>query len=360
MRLLVTGGGTGGHIFPGIAVIKAVQKKLPHSEVMFVSTSRAMDKEIFSQVKLKTSVINCSALKGTTLTNKILSVLQQPSAVYQAYKIIKRFKPEVVFGVGGYVTGPVILAAKLCGIPICIHEQNSIPGLTNKLTGKIADTICISIPGTKGFPVKKTVQTGNPVRQEILQLRGQQKIRKHPPTIIVLGGSQGAHRVNELVVAAVKILVDQGVSLKLIHQTGKLDCEMVSTEYKKIGIDARVEPFIDDMASIYAKADLAISRAGATTLAELSCLGLAAVLIPFPFAADDHQQANAEYYAVNAGCEVHREKELTGNGLAEAVSRCLLAPDTLLEKGEKMASLGMPDAAECIVEQCLQLIKEKK
>ncbi len=359
MRLLITGGGTGGHIFPGIAVAGAIQKRIAAAEVLFVGTSRATDKDIFGQANVATTTINCSGLKGSTVIKKITSLLQQPAAVYEACKILKRFQPDVVLGVGGYVTGPVIVAAKLLGIPVCIHEQNSIPGLANRLAGKIADVICISIPVTKGFPLDKTVQTGNPVRENILSVTRKEQVR-NPLTLLVLGGSQGAHRVNMLMLEAVERLVRAGKEFNLIHQTGKADYEVVEAAYAKLGIKVEVQPFIYDMAAVYREADLAVSRAGATTLAELSSIGIPALLIPYPYAADDHQQSNSEYFAAEKGCHIYKEAELTGDVLADAIESYLSNPESLEEMGRNMKRMGTVDAAEQIIDQCLLLAEKKR
>ncbi|NOQ46666.1 MAG: hypothetical protein GQ559_08360, partial [Desulfobulbaceae bacterium] len=228
MRLIVTGGGTGGHLFPGIAVATGMQQRLPGSQVMFIGTSRRLDRDALVGFPFAKESIHCMGLKGMGLWARLRSMLQLPGAVVEASGILKKFGPDLVLGVGGYVTGPVLLAAKMKKIPTCIHEQNSVPGLANRLAGKIADKVFISLPVRSSFPDKKTVQTGNPVRSDILKAaEARQKRQQGRKTILVLGGSQGAHRVNTLMLEAMEqVSVNLDREVQIIHQTGKTDLDM--------------------------------------------------------------------------------------------------------------------------------------
>lgn len=356
MRLVITGGGTGGHLFPGIAVAGAMLERCQDAEILFITTARSMDQKVLRDSGVQTAVLHCSGLKGATKTETVKSLFRQPAAVLSAFRMMKRFKADLVFGVGGYVTGPVLVAAKMIGLPICIHEQNAIPGLTNRLAGKIADVICTSLPCGSYFPETKTVQTGNPVRREIRSAAASIKQKGDLPTLLVLGGSQGAHAVNVLVVEAAGHLCGKGIRFRIIHQTGSADYEWVESAYRKMKIDGTVEPFFSDMASIYSQADLAVSRAGATTLAELAVMGLPALLIPYPYAADLHQHANARFYTESGGCELYEERDLTGELLASYLANMLETESKRVDMGERMRQKGEPDAAGRIVDQCLALV----
>ena len=355
MRLIIAGGGTGGHLFPGIALATALQQRIPATQVLFIGTSRLLDQQALAGLGFELAALDCGGVKGLNLAAKLRSLLQLPGAVAEALRILRRFGPDLVFGVGGYVTGPVLFAAWLLRIPIGIHEQNSVPGMANKWAGKLADRICISLPCIPPFPPARTVQTGNPVRHEILAAAGQKRLVAATPTVLVLGGSQGAHRVNTLMMAAMEQLVAEHVSVRLIHQTGMADQELVAQCYQRLGIEAEVVPFIRDMAGVYARADLVVSRAGATTLAELAVMGLPTLLIPYPYAADNHQVTNGEYYVKGGGCLVLEESGLSGVILARTLSEHLHNPEELHTMAASMKTMAMPDATDRIVDECLRL-----
>lgn len=359
LRLLLTGGGTGGHLFPAIATAEAFCRRFPGTQVLFVGTRRKMDKVSLARYGFRTRGIHCQGIKGKGLAALAQALLLLPLSLIEALWHILRFRPHLVVGVGGYVTGPVVAAARLLGRPALIHEQNSVPGLANRKLGRLASRICLSLPGSEVFfPAGKTVLTGNPVRQQILELAGKSSENiDEKLTILILGGSLGAHRVNEMVVEAVTrhgALLPPGT--KIIHQTGAADEEMVRTAYALAGIEATVAAFFTDMAEVYRKCDLLVSRAGATTLAELAVLGKPAVLIPYPFAADDHQYRNACYYADSGGAVVLVERELTAGKLAETLAALAGNPARLTGMAEAMRTLGCPDAAERIVDNCLEIM----
>lgn len=355
MRLIVAGGGTGGHLFPGIAVATAVRERLDSSRVLFIGTSRLLDQQALAGLGFELAALECGGVKGLGFGGRLRSLLMMPGAIVEAVRLLRRFRPHLVFGVGGYVTGPVLLAARMLRVPIAIHEQNSVPGMANRLAGKLADRVFISLPCSPPFPVRKTIMTGNPLRREILQAAGRHKQIDPTPTLLVLGGSQGAHRVNVLMMEAMELLQAQGLPLRLIHQTGGADREQVANWYARLGIDAEVESFIRDMAGVYGRADLAVSRAGATTCAELAAMGLPALLIPYPFAADNHQATNGEYYQKGNGCKVLRESGLTGEILAETISKHLRNREELHTMAANMKTMAKPDATERIVDECMRL-----
>jgi len=360
MRLIVAGGGTGGHLFPGIAVAVELRQRIPDAAVLFIGTSRLLDQQALADRGFELAALECSGLKGMSTAAGFRSLLQLPGAVMSAWRLLRRFRADLVFSVGGYVTGPVVLAARLLGVPICIHEQNSVPGLANRLAAKLADRICISLPCLPPFPAGKTVQTGNPVRREIL-LAGQKGHRPdHKTTLLVLGGSQGAHRVNTLMMEAMEIVARESETLKVIHQTGTVDEEMVEQWYERLGVEAEVVPFIHDMARAYAGASLAVSRAGATTLAELAIMGVPALLIPYPYAADDHQTTNGAWYAAGRGCLVLPESGLTGEILAQAIRQHLQNPEELHTMAANMKAMATPDASGRIVDECLAIVSRRE
>jgi len=362
LRLLLTGGGTGGHLFPAIATAEAMCQRFPGTKICFVGTKRKMDAASLARYDFQASTIHCQGLKGKGLLARIRSLGLLPLALIEALWRIFRFRPDLVVGVGGYVTGPVMVAARLLGRPTLIHEQNSVPGLANRKLGALVSRVCLSLPGSEAyFPKGGTVLTGNPVRRQILELAGKQPARKsgEKVTLLVLGGSLGAHRLNELVVEA---LTGYGgrlpAAMEVIHQTGAADEEDVRAAYARKGIPATVAAFFTDMAEIYGKSDLLVSRAGATTLAELAVLGKPAVLVPYPFATDDHQDKNGRYYEAGGGVMVLPERELTGKKLAEILAGLVASPARLQEMAASMRAMGRPEATDRIVDVCLELIEK--
>ena len=355
MRLIVAGGGTGGHLFPGIAVANGMRERVSGTRVLFIGTSRLLDQQALAGLGFELAALECGGVKGLGVMTRLRNLVQMPKAVLEARSMLKTFKPDLVFGVGGYVTGPVLLAARSLGVPIAIHEQNSVPGMANRLAGHLADRVFISLPCKPEFSPKKTIQTGNPVRGEILSASGGVREKKNPPTLLVLGGSQGAHRVNLLMLEAMEILAGQQVQVNLIHQTGSADEAMVREGYARIGARAEVSAFIRDMAQVYGRADLAVSRAGATTLAELAVMGVPALLIPYPYAADDHQTTNGLYYENGHGCKVLPQEALSSEILAKTISEYLQNSEELHNMSANMKTMAMPEATNRIVDECLRL-----
>lgn len=362
MRIIVTGGGTGGHLFPGIAFASGMKKRFPQCRILFIGTRRMLDRQTLSGYDFELDSIQCMGLKGMGIGKRIQSVLQLLPALLESRKKIKEFMPDLILGVGGYVTGPVLAAGKLSGVPLCIHEQNSVPGLANKLLARIVHKIFLSIPCRYRFPEGKTLLTGNPVRQEIIDAAGiRDKGIKKERTILVLGGSQGAHRVNTLMTETMKRLCSEyDGEIQVIHQTGTTDEPGVRAQYEKAGVKAEVQAFFRDMAKLYSRADLVVSRAGATTLAELSVMGIPALLIPYPFAADDHQKINALHYEDGGGAKMFLEKELDSEKLAGAIKDLLTNEEILGQMAENMKSMGRPEATNAIIDACLSLMNSKK
>lgn len=356
IRLLLTGGGTGGHLFPAVATAEEFKAQLPDTEVLFVGTRRKMDSKSLGAYGFTSASILCYGLKGKNPLELVKAVAVLPLSYLQALLIIRRFKPDIIFGVGGYVTGPVIMAGKNLGVPVVIHEQNSVPGLANRKLGRIADKICLSLPGSGSeFPAEKILYTGNPVRSNILRLAQEAPPRKSAKrTLLVLGGSQGAQAVNTVVTEALCAMTDAELRhLRVIHQTGDRDEEQVGNVYRQRGVDAEVAGFFTQMHEIYAQADLLVSRAGATTLSEIAVLGKPAILIPYPSAADNHQEKNGHYYVSGGGAVQFRQKELTAQQLGETILQLINNEQQLHTMGAAMKRLAFPDAAKRIVACCL-------
>ena len=363
IRILLTGGGTGGHLFPGIAAAQALVARRPGSEVLFVGTRRKIDRSSLERYGFAVKSIHCQGLKGKGLVALVQALAMLPLSFVEAAVHILRVRPDVVLGVGGYVTGPVVAMAKVFGIPAVIHEQNSIPGLANRKLGRLVDKICLSIPqSARFFPVANAVLTGNPVRRDILDLACENQTESPTtiPTVVVLGGSQGAHRINELASEAfVRYRKSNGIEVRVIHQTGSADEQMIQARYRDAGVDAVVAAFFGDMAAVYRQADLLVSRAGATTLAEIATLGKPAILIPYPYAADNHQEMNAQHYVLGGGALMFVERDLTSELLADTVMKVLMNSKRKQAMAAAMRRLAYLRAAEDITDVCLELASRK-
>ena len=356
LRLAIAGGGTGGHLFPGIAIAKEWLCRNPENSVLFVGTGREFEKKIVAESGFAHESITAAGIKGLGLFKKLRALGCIPKGIGQAAGILKRFRPHVVLGVGGYSSGPVALAAWLRRTPVVLHEQNLLPGITNRLLARIARRIYLSFSQTL-LPRGKarTVLTGNPVREEFLSGGLKQDRPDKPFTILVSGGSQGAHGINAAVCAALACLKNPA-DLFFIHQTGTADRQAVETAYVRQGVQCTVQPFFFDMAARYHTADLVICRAGATTVAEIAALGKGVIFIPFPFAADNHQVLNARTLADEGAALMVEEKDLTGEILAKWIDHYFENPRELARMAALAAGKGNPDAAGTIVDDIYELL----
>lgn len=355
MRLLLAGGGTGGHLFPAVALAQLLLRKDHDAKVLFVGTERGLERRMLPKLGLPLETIDMVGVVGRGWRGRFQLVPKLMKSLSQARRILKDFAPELVVGVGGYASVPVLLSAKWLGIPYVIHEQNAIPGLSNRLLGRWAQLVCLSFPqSAKGFSAGKTIVTGNPLRtgfEDIAETIPQRK------TLLIFGGSRGAHAINQAVVKMLPILKSWEQEPFILHQTGDEDIHEVQQAYRDADYEhARVVPFIEDMAQAYRQACLVICRAGATTLAELTVCGRPAILVPFPFAAADHQSANAKMLKDAGAARMIPQKELTAAVLAEEVKVLLSDFSRLQEMGRKGRRLGMPHAAERILEECSSLV----
>jgi UDP-N-acetylglucosamine--N-acetylmuramyl-(pentapeptide) pyrophosphoryl-undecaprenol N-acetylglucosamine transferase len=354
-RMVIAGGGTGGHLFPGLAVARELEKRLP-AEILFVVGRRRMESEILSRYGYPVASIDVEGLKGRGWKRGLAVFFKLPKGFFQSICVLREFKPRLVLGVGGYSSGPFCLASRCLGTPTAVHEQNSFPGLTNRLLSRFVDRVFISFEESREhFTGGSLVFTGNPVREELFSKATRSVNGGRAFTILVLGGSQGARAVNEAFVEAVTVLNKQGKYPDLIHQAGEADYDRLKRDYAEKGIPGEVVPFIQDMATAYARADLVVSRAGATTLSELAALGKPSILIPYPHAANQHQETNALALERAGGSEIIRQKELAGKGLARAITRLMDDRTALEEMGRRAKEQGRPEAAKAIVDQLLAM-----
>lgn len=360
MRVLIVGGGTGGHLFPAIALAEAFIKKDPGNLVRFVVTRRPLDAEVLGKRGFSFRVLKVEGIKGRGAAGKIRSMALLPRAFKESLDMLEEIRPEVVLGVGGYVTGPMVLAAWWKGIPCAIQEQNSIPGLTNRILGKVADRIFLAFDDQGSyFPKRKSRLTGNPIREELTAVPGPQASNAGSLTLLILGGSQGAHRINQTVVGALDELRSFQEALYFIHQTGEKDETEVALAYQEKGFGHRVQAFFSDMVSAYGQADMIIGRAGAMTISEITAQGKPSLLIPFPFAANNHQEHNAQALVRAGAAEIILEKDLNPGLLAERIRQWLKDREQLIVMGNKAGTMGRRQAAAEIVDECYRLVEAK-
>ncbi len=367
MRLIVAGGGTGGHLFPGIAVAEEFLARDPANQVLFVGTERGIEARAVPAAGYELELISAAGIRGKGSLSQLKAAAMMMYGYSQSRTILKRFRPDFVLGVGGYASLPMVLAARGMQIPNFIHEQNAIPGMTNKMLARFATQVFITLEESgKYFPKDKILLTGNPLRQQILNLladreqgtgdstsTSNQPCTLHPAPsfhLFIFGGSQGAHAINMAIIEALPVLKQTGVRLAITHQTGEKDYQEVADAYRTAGVEAAVTPFISDMASEYAKADLIICRAGATTIAEATACGKACLFIPFPHAVDDHQRRNAEALLKMSACFMILEQELKGDHLAATIRELVNDPETLRHTGEAAFGVARLDAAKIIVD----------
>jgi UDP-N-acetylglucosamine--N-acetylmuramyl-(pentapeptide) pyrophosphoryl-undecaprenol N-acetylglucosamine transferase len=340
MKWLIAGGGTGGHLFPGIALAEEVKTRHSENEVVFVGTSRGLEATVVPREGYRLELLDVVGLKGKGLKGLATGLFRLPRAMLQARKILQQEKPDIVIGVGGYASGPLVMMAALSGIRTAVQEQNALPGLTNKILGRVVDSVFTAfVEAADFFPKEKVHLLGNPIRRALLDNYLHSKIASPRFTVLVTGGSQGAHMLNVRVVEAVKELGELGQQISIVHQTGKKDRDEVERQYREMGIDAEVTEFIREMPKAYARADLVVCRAGAATLAELTVARKAAILVPFPFAADNHQEVNAQSLVKTGAAIMFREAELDGKRLAAAI-RELHDDKAKKEKMERAAEIA--------------------
>ncbi|MBF8299994.1 MAG: murG [Acidobacteria bacterium] len=372
LSVLIAGGGTGGHLYPGIAVARELLARVPDAQVTFVGTAAGIEARVVPREGFGFDVIRSAGLKGKSAESLARGIALLPVSAGDAWRVITRRRPAVVVGVGGYSSGPVVLLAALRGIPTLLMEQNAMPGITNRLLAPVVDAAAVSYQESVRCFGTKALVSGNPVRPEFFQ---EEEAHGHdvgtpsrtardgdvPPPgaarVLVCGGSQGAHAINVAMVEAAARLAAGTPGVAITHQTGERDLEMVLSGYRRAGLEARVEPFLFAMDREMKAADFVICRAGATTLAELAASGTASILVPLPTATDDHQRRNALALVAHGAARMVEQRELSGDRIAAEI--LALASDAAERRamGEAARRLARPDAARVIVDRVLALAR---
>jgi UDP-N-acetylglucosamine--N-acetylmuramyl-(pentapeptide) pyrophosphoryl-undecaprenol N-acetylglucosamine transferase len=358
---MIAAGGTGGHIYPGIAVANEIKQREPDSVVRFVGTAKGLEKKLVPEAGFELSLIKSTGLKNVGMTGKIKGALLLPRGFFEAWKLIKDFRPDVVVGAGGYVSGPVLLMAYFMGVPTMAMESNALPGFTNRKLARFIDKAALSFPEAQEYFNGKGVITGNPVRREFFDIepKPQEEGEFH---LLIFGGSQGASAINNAMIEALQFLDAYLERLHITHQTGESDLEGVRKGYADAGwAGADVRPYISDMVAAFAESDLVICRAGATTCAELAAAGKAAVMVPLPTAADDHQRKNAEALQTAGAATMILQAELSGERLAGEIKTLADAPEKLNAMAEAARKLAKAEAAKITVDMIEELaVKNRK
>jgi UDP-N-acetylglucosamine--N-acetylmuramyl-(pentapeptide) pyrophosphoryl-undecaprenol N-acetylglucosamine transferase len=361
LRVVIAGGGTGGHLYPGIAVARELLSRQPDAQISFAGTAKGIEARVVPREGFALDLIRSGGLKGKSIVERARGAALLPLGLVDASRIVSVRRPDLAIGVGGYSSGPVVLVAALRGVPTMLLEQNAVPGLTNRLLARVVRAAAVTFESTAAFFGSKAFVSGNPVRPEFLGTAGSQKEsavddRTSGIRVLVFGGSQGAHAINVAMVEAAAQLAAGGSSLRLTHQTGERDVEMVRAGYRQAGLQADVEPFLYDMGRQLERADVIVCRAGATTLAEITAAGKAAVLIPLPTATDDHQRKNAEALAAAGAAEVLLQTDMTGTVLAGRIHALADDGERRTRMAARARSLARPDAAKVIVDRAMELI----
>jgi UDP-N-acetylglucosamine--N-acetylmuramyl-(pentapeptide) pyrophosphoryl-undecaprenol N-acetylglucosamine transferase len=358
--MLVAGGGTGGHVFPGIALAEEVVGRHPANDVVFAGTARGLEATVVPQAGFPMELIDVKGLKGKGVLGALLNVMLLPRALFQSMRILRRWRPDVVVGVGGYASGPVVLAAWLMNIPTAVQEQNAIAGFTNRMLGRFVAAAFTAFPeAARHFSPRKVYQLGNPIRRTLMENFMRPEVPHDRPRLLVFGGSQGAHALNMRLLEALPHLADLREELRITHQTGARDREYVEKGYRAVGFEPDVREFITDMSGAYAESDLVVCRAGATTLAELTVCKKPSILIPFPRAADNHQVMNAKSLVDVGAAMMIEEKDLTGETLAAEIRSILGSPERQERMKRAAGRLGSPQAAREIADVLTELVRRR-
>jgi UDP-N-acetylglucosamine--N-acetylmuramyl-(pentapeptide) pyrophosphoryl-undecaprenol N-acetylglucosamine transferase len=359
LSVLIAGGGTGGHLYPGIAVARALVARVPDAQVVFVGTAAGVESRVVPHEGFPLEVIRSAGLKGKSFRSLLRGLLLLPASALDAWSVLSRRRPSIVIGVGGYSSGPVVALAALRGFPTLLMEQNAVPGFTNRLLAPLVSAAAVTYEDSVGVFGRKAFVTGNPVRPEFLRKESHGEHNSPPGAarVLVFGGSQGAHALNMAMVEAAARLAAAAPAVAVTHQSGERDLEVVRDGYRRAGLEARVEPFLFAMDREMRSADLVVCRSGATTLAELTASGRASILVPFPGATDDHQRKNAEALARTGAARMIEQRELNGGRLAAEILALLGDPVERRRMGEAAARLARPDAASVIVDKALELAR---
>jgi UDP-N-acetylglucosamine--N-acetylmuramyl-(pentapeptide) pyrophosphoryl-undecaprenol N-acetylglucosamine transferase len=357
MRVIIAGGGTGGHLFPGIAVAREIQRRDRSAEILFVGAEQGIETRLVPQEGFLLRTLPAGSFKGVGWAGRARNLFMTMSGVFKARKILKEFRPDIVIGVGGYASFPMLCAATLGRYPRLIMEQNAVPGLANRVLGRFADFAAVTDPRTKSYFGDRAVVTGNPIRPQFKSISP--KDHRPPYQVLVFGGSQGAQSINRAVTQSLPLLGDLKSQLKFVHQTGEKNLKEVRDAYAAAGIEGDVRTFFNDFHEQYAAADLIVARSGATTVAEIKAAGRAAILIPFPYAADDHQTRNAQSMVHDDAAAMISNAELTGERLAEAIRSLLRNPERLRELESNARRTAILNAESRIADLAEQAVSKR-
>ncbi|HEV7700019.1 MAG TPA: undecaprenyldiphospho-muramoylpentapeptide beta-N-acetylglucosaminyltransferase [Pyrinomonadaceae bacterium] len=353
MKVLIAAGGTGGHIYPGIAIAKEIMRRDETNEVLFVGTARGLETKIVPENGFQLSLINSAGLKNVGVVGKVKGFGLLPRSFLEARKVIRQFRPHVVVGAGGYVSGPVLMMAAIMGVPTLVMDSNALPGFTNRQLARFIDKAALTFDVALPFFGKKGVVTGNPVRPEFFDIAPREPGEK--VELLIFGGSQGAKAINEAVVSALPLIDDVKDKLSITHQTGEAHFEAVRAGYEAAGWQADIRPYISNMVEAFDKADLIMSRAGATTCAEVAAAGKAAIMIPLPAAADDHQRKNAEALVVAGAAKMILQSDLSADAVSRELRQRIENPAEIAAMAAAARRLARPDAAEATVDMIEEL-----
>jgi len=360
MKLLIATSGTGGHIFPGIAVAEEWRARNHSFDILFVGTKEGMEKDVIPSEGFKLHCMSAGKIKGKSLFHKFRSILRLPENLKEAHALIKEYKPDFVLGMGGYASFVITVVAKLLGKIVCIQEQNSMPGLTNRLVGRIATRVFISFPKAASYFKKgKIVVCGNPLRRKVIRLIGQNISDSKEFRIFITGGSQGAQGINRMLIEALPLMSWAKDTCTFIHQAGKHGFETVQNAYKEHGFKATVFTFTNSIGEEYQKASLIISRSG-SGIFEMAAHGKCAILIPFPHAADNHQYENARYFVDEGAAELLSESKDASKELARLIRFYFEHPEARREKEKKSKALARLDGAQVVVDTLISLAPKKE
>jgi UDP-N-acetylglucosamine--N-acetylmuramyl-(pentapeptide) pyrophosphoryl-undecaprenol N-acetylglucosamine transferase len=347
MRAILAGGGTGGHVIPALAIANQLKKSYG-AEVLFIGTARGIETRLVPAAGYPLQLVRVGALKNVSLVTRAKTAFDLPRAIWDAGRMLNEFAPDVVIGVGGYASGPAMLAAVVKHIPTLAFEPNVVPGFANRMVARFVSAAAVHFDETAKY-FRHAEVTGVPVRQAFFEIPVLiDKKRGATPTLLVFGGSQGAHAINEAMIRCLQVLQREAPGIHIIHQTGERDYNDALAAYQSLGESAEVFKFIEDMPAAFARADLVVCRSGASTVAEITAAGKPAVFVPFPRAADDHQRVNAEALASAGAAVVVEESKLEGVWLAETIAALLGDRRRLEQMSAAARALAHPNAASDI------------
>lgn len=358
---MIAAGGTGGHLYPGVALAREFERQAPGSETIFIGTTRGLETKVVPREGFELMTIEAQGVMGKGWWGAVRGLAVIPVGLVQCLAICRQRRPDIAIGLGGYTSPPLILAALLLGIRRVILEPNVHPGMANRVLSPVANLIFVSFAETaRYFRTSKTRVVGTPIRREFLHAQPAEE-RSQKLTLLVLGGSQGARSINRAMIAALPALTAAHPSLHVIHQTGERDYEEVAAAYRKSSPpEMEVVPFLYDIPRAFRQADLIVSRSGATTVAEITVSGKPAIFIPFPHAVQGHQERNARVLERAGAAQVIVDARLSGEVLAGVILALLANPSRLIEMGRCSKALGQADAAEQVVMACRELVHDVK